>query len=363
MSADTQLAPPVPVDLVFTWVDGDDPAHQAKRAAWRAEGAAGAAAGTAEGRTRPRGTATSERERWYRGVGEITYAVRSVVRHVPWVRTIHVVTDAQHPPVDRDLLASGRVRVVDHADIVPDAYRPVFASTIIESCLHRIPGLSEVWLYDNDDFLHFAPVPPSVFLAPGPGGGVALRLKAYRAVVREALRRASDAAPPFLPRANPYTAGISNSYRILRARYGVGRSDVIVPRHATQVYRSSTALRMEGELADVLHSLRSLRFRDHRQVSYSTLAYTLERLWHPEDHVRSWRPIGTDPDLGVFDFLHCRRPGGCEARWNAVAASRARLACLNNVPAFERERFVQVMEAKGLGGPATPPSPGEGLGP
>jgi hypothetical protein len=294
---------------------------------------------------------TSERERWYRGVGEITYAVRSVVKHMPWVRTVHVVTDAQHPPVDAALLAGGRVRVVDHAAIIPDAYRPVFASTIIESCLHRIPGLSEVWLYDNDDFLHFAPVPPAVFLSPAPAGGVALRLEAYRAEVREAMRRVSDAMPPFLPRTNPYTAGISNAYRVLRARYGVGRRDALVPRHATQVYRTSTALRIEEELADLLHASRSLRYRGHRQVSYSTLAYTLERLWHPEDHLRLWSPFRADADLAFFDFLPWARAGLCGARWRSVAASRARLACLNNVPASEKDRFRRVMEGKGLGAP------------
>ncbi|HSW30091.1 MAG TPA: Stealth CR1 domain-containing protein [Longimicrobiales bacterium] len=354
MSAAPEGAPPVPVDLVFTWVDGDDPAHRAKRRAWRDGGGTATAPG-AEARA-----ATVERERWYRGVGEITFAVRSVVRHMPWVRTIHVVTDAQTPPVDAALLDSGRVRVVDHAGIVPDAYRPVFASTLIESCLHRIPGLSEVWLYDNDDFLHFAPVPPSVFVAPSPGGGVALKLKAYRAAVREAIRRASDAAPRFLPGANPYTAGISNALRVLRARFGVGWRDAIVPRHATQVYRTSTALRLEDELADVLHANRSLRFRDHRQVSWATLAYTLERLWHPEDRLRAWSPFDADPDLAVFDFLHCTRPGTCEARWKAVEASRARLACLNNVPSFERERFERAMEAKGLGAAPLAGPAGEG---
>lgn len=346
MSGGPGAKPPVPVDLVFTWVDGDDPAHRAKRRAWCAGSAAGRAASGTSGAAAPH-----QPERWYRGVGEITYAVRSVVKHMPWVRTIHVVTDAQTPPVDAPLLDSGRVRVVDHAEIVPDAYRPVFASTIIESCLHRIPGLSGIWLYDNDDFLHFAAVPPSVFFAPAPGGGVALRLKAYRAAVREVIRRVSDATPPFLPQANPYTAGISNGYRVLRARYGVGSRDVLVPRHATQVYRTSTALRIEEELADVLHANRSLRYRDRRQVSYGTLAYTLERLWHPDDQVRLWSPLRADPELRFFDFLHCARLGLCGARWRSVAASRARLACLNNIPASEGERFEEVMEGKGLGAP------------
>jgi hypothetical protein len=86
-------------------------------------------------------------------------------------------------------------------------------------------------------------------------------------------------------------------------------------------------------------------------VSYSTLAYTLGRLWHPEDHVRLWSPLRADPDLKFFDFLHCSRVGMCGARWRSVAASQARLACLNNVPVPERERFERVMEGKGLGAP------------
>lgn len=332
-----------PVDLVFTYVDGADPAHRAKR---RAHGGAGepTADGSGEG-------AYPQRERWYLGVGEITFSVRSVLRWLPWIRTIHVVTDAQRPPVDPELISSGRVRVVDHAEIVPDRYRPVFASTIIESCLHRIPGLSDVWLYDNDDYMHFAPVPPETFVQAGPGGGAALSLKAYRARVRDLLRAASGVMPGFVPHANPYTMGISNAFRVLRRRARVPRGEILVPRHATQVYRKATAERLEEEFADVLHHNRELRFRSHAQVSYSTLAYTMERQWHREDRVRLWTPLAPDPDIRVYDFLHCRRPGGCERKWRAVQASDARLACLNNVPLFERDRFLETMRLKGLGEP------------
>jgi len=337
------VSAPIPVDMVFTWVDGADPAHRAKRQAFRVT-AHPENGGDVTG-------APPERERWYRDVGEITFSVRSVLRHLPWIRTIHVVTDAQRPPVDPELIASGRVRVVDHAEIVPERYRPVFASTVIESCLHRIPGLSDVWLYDNDDYMHFATVPPPTFLQVEQGGAVTLSLKAYRASVRDLLRTASGVMPAFVPGANPYTMGVSNAFRALRRRAGVPRREILVPRHATQVYRRTTADRLEDEFADVLHRNRELRFRSRAQVSYSTLAYTMEKRWHPEDRVRLWNPLAPDPDIGIYDFLHCRRPGRCERKWRAVLASDARLACLNNVPHFERDRFLETMWEKGLGEP------------
>jgi len=348
LTAPPEVAPPVPVDMVFTWVDGDDPVHRAKRRALGEGGGGGAEVGG------PRVP-----ERWYRSVGEITASVRSVARHLPWVRTIFVVTDAQAPPVDPGLIASGRVRLVDHEEIVPEAYRPVFASTIIESFLHRIPGLSEIWLYDNDDLMHFGPAAPEMFLRSGPGGGVALRLQACLAVARHLLRTGSALMPPVVPRANPYTEGIANAYRVLRSRARVPWPEVLIPRHVTQVYRTSTAVRLEEDLADVLHASRSLRVRSRRQLSWGTLAYTMERRWHPEDEVRLWRPFDRSGELGIFDFLHCRIPGSCERRWTAVDTSRAPLACLNNVPVFERERFWDAMRRQGLGDPleGTPGTP------
>jgi hypothetical protein len=355
VSVRPEATAPLAVDMVFTWVDGDDPAHQAERRSFGEAAAVGPAA--------RRGAAP---ERWYRGVGEITASVRSVVRHLPWVRTIFVVTDGQTPPVDPELIASGRVRVVDHEEIIPDAYRPVFASTVIESFLHRIPGLSEIWLYDNDDLMHFGPAAPATFVRQGQAGGVALRLQAYLGIVRYLLRLGAGMTPPPVPRANPYTEGTANACRILRDRARVPWSEMLVPRHVTQVYRTSTALRLEAELADVLHASRCVRFRTRRQVSWGTLAYTLERRWHPEDEVRLWRPFDRSGELGIFDFLHCRAPGSEEPRWAKVESSRAPLACVNNVPVFERRRFWDAMRRHGLGEPlaTTPraPEPAGGAG-
>ncbi len=71
--------------------------------------------------------------------------------HAPWIRTIYIVTASQVPVWLNT--AHPRVRIIDHKELFPDpaAQLPTFNSLAIESVLHRIPGLSEYFLYFNND--------------------------------------------------------------------------------------------------------------------------------------------------------------------------------------------------------------------
>jgi hypothetical protein len=331
------------IDMVFTYVDGEDPAHVARRDAARRKFRSSAPGVFA-------GTAPAERHIWYHGVSEITYSVRSVVKFLPWVRQIFIVTDQQLPPVDRELLASGRVVVVDHRDIVPEIYRPVFASTIIESFLHRIPGLSDIYLYNNDDFMHGSRVSPEDF-AVFAADALKLRLRSVPAALRELIRRASDLAPKALPRANPYTVGISNACRLLHQQQGLGWTEMAVPRHVTQVYRVATARRVENELAGPLHAVRQLHFRSHRQISWSTLAYSLERRWFgaATSPLRGASPFR--PDELFLDFGRYRSLAAKRRAWARLEGSAAKFLCLNNVPPADKKLFEETMRRMGLGAP------------
>lgn len=136
-----------PVDAVFTWVDGDDPVHRAKRTAFAAESVQDAGSGTADTR--------------FSDVGELRFAISLLRRHAPWLRWIHLVTDDQRPswltPSRAEALG---VRLVSHT-ILFRGYEyclPTFNSSSIEAMLDRIPDLAERFLYLNDDFFVIAPV-------------------------------------------------------------------------------------------------------------------------------------------------------------------------------------------------------------
>ncbi len=325
------------IDMVMTYVDGADPAHQARRQAARQ-----ALMGKID--------VPAERAIWFHGVGEITYSVRSVLKAMPWIRTIHIVTDGQQPPVDASLMASGRVRIVDHRDIVPEAYRPVFASTIIESFLHRIPGLTDIWLYNNDDFFNLGAIAPDQFCEPAEDGGLRLVLRTVPAWIRLAIRLASDLSPNFLPRANAYSSGIANSARLLRSDAGFLWRNIVFPCHLTQVYRSETARRLEKVFAEQLHTARQRHFRGPDQLSWSTLAYSAECHWGGARQRRYRLFAGSgDRDELFVDFNRIHGEKKLARTWQIVRATPAAFMCLNGIPQSEAAVFASTMTERGFG--------------
>ncbi|MER5732353.1 stealth conserved region 3 domain-containing protein [Streptomyces sp. NPDC002138] len=138
-----------PVDAVYTWVDGGDPVWAARKAAARGEVYHAESASDARFLSRD----------------ELRYSLRSLHLFAPWIRNVHVVTDNQVPAwMRRDLPG---FRVVDHREIFRNpADLPTFNSHAIESRLHHVPGLSEHFLYFNDDMFLGRPLTPHAFFSP-----------------------------------------------------------------------------------------------------------------------------------------------------------------------------------------------------
>ncbi len=141
---------PDPVDLVYTWVDGSDPEWRAKKL--RAQG------DLSEGQINE--TAVSESR--FADRQELLYSLRSVEAYASWVNHIYLITDAQVPDwLDTD---HPKITVIDHKDIFSDQGNlPVFNSHAIESQMHHIPGLSEKYIYMNDDLFFMRPTSPELF--------------------------------------------------------------------------------------------------------------------------------------------------------------------------------------------------------
>ena len=139
-----------PIDVVYTWVDGDDEAWLRDKA--RAAGVADPALFTERAHDASR----------FADHDELRFSLRGLEQFAPWVRHVWIVTAGQHPPwLRRD---HPWVSVVPHADLWPDGRGlPTFNSHAIETCLHRIPGLAEHFVYLNDDMMIARPVAPDAF--------------------------------------------------------------------------------------------------------------------------------------------------------------------------------------------------------
>src|SRR5574337_1969190 len=136
------------IDLVYLWVDSTDPVWQAKKIE---------ALKTVGGHT-PAPFAAR-----FRNHDELKYSLRSVEKHAPFIRNIYIITNQQRPGwLNSDVRG---LFIVDHKDIFPDSScLPCFSSNAIETVMHRIYGLSEFFLYANDDMFFLNDVAVSDFL-------------------------------------------------------------------------------------------------------------------------------------------------------------------------------------------------------
>ncbi|MGN5262487.1 Stealth CR1 domain-containing protein [Aeromonas hydrophila] len=137
-----------PIDVVFTWVDDTDPAWQLRYQQHKSQVNAEHVGRYATDPAR------------FSNHDELRYSLGSVLKFLPWVRRIYIVTDQQCP---KWLTPSDKIRIVDHSDIIDRQYLPTFNSHVIEAHLHKIPDLAEHFIYFNDDVFVARPLPAGHF--------------------------------------------------------------------------------------------------------------------------------------------------------------------------------------------------------
>lgn len=131
-----------PIDAVITHVDLSDPLLQKQLLEY----------------SELTGTKNSKKKWRWDSNGEAKYCILSIQKYAPFIRNIFlVVSGPTQVPKWLDQLKG--VTVVYHADFFKDlAHLPTFNSMSIEYNLHRINGLSEHYLYFNDDVFICKPV-------------------------------------------------------------------------------------------------------------------------------------------------------------------------------------------------------------
>jgi hypothetical protein len=81
---------------------------------------------------------------------ELKYSLRSVFFYAPWINNIYILMNkAKRPSWIND---TSRIIIVDHEETFPSKeYLPNTNSNAIETTIANIPGLSEHYIYFNDD--------------------------------------------------------------------------------------------------------------------------------------------------------------------------------------------------------------------
>lgn len=137
------------IDFVITWVDDSDPK-------WRKEFESYSAK-----ETRYINTDACR----YRDWGTLRYWFRGVEKFAPWVHKIYFVTYGHLPKWLNT--NNPKLVIVKHEDYIPAEYLPTFNCFAIEFFFHKIKGLSDRFVYFNDDMFIINSVPSDRFFKKG----------------------------------------------------------------------------------------------------------------------------------------------------------------------------------------------------
>ena len=117
------------MDYVFPYVDCEDPV-------WR------------EQYRRANNCITMDESR-FRPFGTLRYVFRGIAKNMPFIdRVVLIVSTESQVP---DWINREKVRIVTQEEFMPAEHLPTFSSSAIESDMWRIDGLSERFIYGNDD--------------------------------------------------------------------------------------------------------------------------------------------------------------------------------------------------------------------
>jgi len=150
----------MPIDAVYTWVDGNDPAYQAVY------------------RQYAQTPSDLNPERYRDLYTLLKYSLRSLERYAPWVREVYLFTCRPQAPAWLNT-AHPRLHLIHHDTVFDPQYLPTFSCNAIESYLHALPNASPYLLYFNDDYLLGRATPRQDFLTDDG------RLKVYGTVMGE----------------------------------------------------------------------------------------------------------------------------------------------------------------------------------
>jgi hypothetical protein len=232
-----------PIDVVYTWVDGSDPAWILRKAEAQNEHL---------GKVRVMHRLAANESR-YMSRDELRYSLRSLDMYATWVNHVYLVTDDQVPEwLDT---SNPRITVVSHKELFGErGALPTFNSHAIESQLHHIEGLSEQYLYMNDDVFFGRPVSPSLFFH---SNGLAL-FHLSQAKIGLGAASADDM---------PVMSAAKNNRDLIAERFGRTVSNKF--KHVPHALRQSVMRDMEEDFAADFERTAAAQFRSHQDISIS----------------------------------------------------------------------------------------------
>jgi hypothetical protein len=184
---------------------------------------------------------------------ELKYSLRSLEKFAPWINNIFIVTDNQVPEwLDT---TNPKIHIVDHTQILPSEALPTFNASAIEVALHKIPNLSEHFLFANDD-MFFGNFVEKTFFYNQKGEPIFRFSK--RKIINKVYRHL-------------YGYMVYMAYNLVKEKFG--KSCPHFPHHNIDAYRKSDIEKCYLEYKEGFDKTEKQKFREKECIQRSIFGY------------------------------------------------------------------------------------------
>ncbi len=151
---------------------------------------------------------------------------------------------------------------MDHREIIEQEYLPTFNSHVIEANLHKIPNLSEHFIYFNDDVFVAKPLQKSHFFKPNGLASIFLSIKNLDKMYAKGT-------------STPTLLASMNSRRLLRKLYGQELNVQTPLIHSYIPLKKSVFEKIWSVFKEEIESFLSNRFRGKNDLNLATFLYLM----------------------------------------------------------------------------------------
>lgn len=200
----------------------------------------------------------------YEQINEINYSIKTALKFIGWINNIFIVTDNQIPSLDDDIKKNTKIKIIDHKEIIPENILPVFYSDVIESYLHNIPGLSDVFIYNNDDCIFLDYIKETDIYEIDDKENIKLKIITHFNI--DIIKtKTSEYSKRIL-----YTAKILNNLGCYN----------LINNHHSKILLKSTMKLIEDKYSPLLEQLRRHKFRNVDSIQYLFFVLNIDNLIH-----------------------------------------------------------------------------------
>lgn len=312
------------IDFVLIWVDGNDYEWQVEKNKYQGKSL---------------GDAGNNR---YRDWGNLKYWFRGVEKFTPWVNNIFFVTCGQTPKwLNKN---HPKLRLVLHSDYMKEEYLPTFSSHPIELNLHRISGLSEHFVYFNDDTFIIREMLPTDFfrnsLPCSACGFEVINIKYddvfYDVMVNNmrVINRHFDSKKFLLKHFNKvfnFRYDIKHIKSLLLLPWSIGFIPGFINPHLPNAYLKSTFEKVWNEEYELLDKTSKHKFRCKEDINQYIFQY-----WQFLEG--KFVPINMKKQ-GQFYYVGEQR----ENWYHAIVTQKHKMICLNDdFDSIDEERYLNI---------------------